>query len=285
MSASGELARGGSKRVLAALAVKRTPREVDPVRAAEKRLRAAERQRKKRVKRESKRFTAQSRRRRRRVLISLATVAGLVLFVLLGALTPVMSVREVRVEGVSSVDEQAVQDALSEFSGVPLALVNETDVLRALEGFPLIQRFAVERIPPKTLVVRIEERVPVIALADGDAVTLYDAAGVVLGEVAERPKGVPLGSNSLRNTAGKGFGAAAKVVRDMPSSMREQLAEVTSVSGQDVTFVLTSGVEVFWGNPEETKRKALVLEKMLHSLGERPVSHIDVSSTESPIFK
>ncbi|MCS3428585.1 FtsQ-type POTRA domain-containing protein [Leucobacter aridicollis] len=286
ISASLDVARlrGAPERVRALLP-KREPREVDPVIAAEKRLRAAERQNKRRVKRETKRFTAESRRRRRRVLIALATVAALVLFVLVGAFTPIMSVREIKVEGATSVNADEVTEALSGFNGVPLALVNENDVLRALEPFPLIQRYAIERVPPSTLIVRIEERVPVIAIAEGDSLRLFDAAGVVLGDVAERPEGVPLGTTAMRNTSSKGFQAASRIVRDMPAGLRAQLTEVSSASGQDVTFTLASGVEVFWGNPEETKRKSLVLETMLKSLGDRPVSHIDVSSTESPIFK
>lgn len=260
-------------------------RDADPVRAAERRLRTAERQNKQRQQREKRRFTAGARRKRRRVYIALGTVAGLVLFVLVGTLTPVMAVREVRIEGAASVNVDEVQQALAPFDGVPLALVDEKEVLRALEGFPLIQRFAVERVPPSTLVVRIEERVPVIALAENDVFRLYDAAGVLVGEVAERPEGVPLGGDGLHSTSSKGFLMAAKVVRDMPGAMRAQLAEVSAVSGQDVTFMLTNGIEVFWGNDDETKRKSLVLEAMLASLADRPVSHIDVSSTESPIFR
>lgn len=267
------------------LRLQREAREVDPVRAAQKRLRAAERQNKRRLKRETRRFTASSRRRRRHTLIVLGTVAGLVLFVLVGTLTPVMAVREVRVEGATSVNAEEIEKALAEFSGVPLALVDENDVLRSLEAFPLIQRLAVERVPPSTLVVRIQERIPVIALEAGDSVKLYDAAGVLVGDVAERPEGVPLGGEGMRTTSSKGFLAASQVVRDMPGSLRAQLVSVSATSGQDVTFTLANGVEVFWGNPEETKRKSLVLETMLASLEGREVSHIDVSSTESPIFK
>lgn len=267
------------------LQLRREPREVDPVKAAEKRLRTAERKSKRRQRRETRRFTSGARRRRRRTLIVLATVAGLILFVLLGALTPIMSVRDIKVEGATAVDAEEIAQALASFEGVPLALVDENDVLRALEGYPLIQRFAVERVPPSTLVVRIEERVPSIALQEGDVFRLYDAAGVLIGEVAERPEGVPVGGSGLQVTSSKGFLAASKVVRDMPASLRAQLASVNAVSGQDVTFNLASGIEVFWGNPDETKRKSLVLETMLASLKDRPVTHIDVSSTESPIFK
>ncbi|KAM9862684.1 FtsQ-type POTRA domain-containing protein [Leucobacter sp. BZR 635] len=267
------------------LATLREPRPVDPVRAAQKRLRAAERQNKRRLRRETRRFTAASRRARRRVFIALGTVAGLVLFVLLGTFTPVMAVRDIKVEGATTVNVEDVQRALSEFEGVPLALVDENAVLRALETFPLIQRYAVERVPPKTLIVRIEERVPVIALETDGVFRMYDAAGVLVGEAPERPEGVPLGGDGLRSTSSEGFLAAAQIVRDMPTALRGQITSVDSKSGQDVTFQLASGVEVFWGNPEETRRKSLILEAMLTSLGERPVSHIDVSSTDSPIFR
>lgn len=260
-------------------------RNADPVRAAEKRLRAAEKQSKRRTKRETKRFTAQARGRARKAIVGAAIVVALFAFVLVGAFTPIMSVRDIRVEGAASVNAEEVTNALESFTGVPLALVDETDVLRALEPFPAIQRFAVERVPPKTLVVRIEERVPVIALEGEGSFRVFDAAGVLLSEVPERPAGVPVGSPGLANTSSKGFRAAAKVVRDMPESLRVRLVSVSSASGQDVTFELDNGVEVFWGDPEETRRKALVLNAMLGSLEGREVSHIDVSSVESPIFK
>ena len=257
----------------------------DPVRDAERRVRAAERQTKRRTRHETKRFTAAIRRTRRRTLIAIGTVLALVLFVLLGAFTPLMSVREVKIEGAEHVGAEEVGAALARFDGVPLALVDENEVLRALEGFPLIQRFAVERVPPHTLVVRIEERVPVIAISDGDGVKLYDAAGVLVGEAPERPEGVPLGGNGLRGTSSKAFATASRIVRDMPPELRAQAVSVEAQTGQDVTFVLANGIEVFWGNADETKRKSLVLQTMLASLEGREVSHIDVSSTEAPIFR
>lgn len=280
-----ELAAVGAPAGRRALALPALGRSADPVRAAERRLRAAERQNKRRLKRETRRFTELTRRKRRRLIIAGSTLAGLLLFVVVGAFTPVMAVRDVRVEGTTSVSAEEVQAALSSLTGVPLALVDENEVLHALEAFPLIQRFAVERVPPGTLVVRIEERVPGIALESDGVFKLYDAAGVLVGESSERPEGVPVGADSVRNTASEGFRASAKVVRDMPAGLRSQLAAVSAGSGQDVTFTLGSGVEVFWGNADETKRKSLVLEQMLASLAGRPLSHVDVSSTDSPIFK
>lgn len=260
-------------------------RPADPVKAAERRVREAERRHQRSRRSETRRFTQSIRKARRRVLISISAVLLLVLFVIVGAFTPLMAVRDVQVEGAASVNVDEVTGALQQFDGVPLALVDENDVLRALEAFPLIQRFAVERVPPHTLLIRIEERVPAIALDADGVFRQYDAAGVLVAETAERPPGVPLGEGSLRTTSSAAFGAASKIVRDMPGDLRAQLDSVKATSNQDVTFMLTNGIEVFWGSADETKRKALVLQTMLTSLEGRAVSHIDVSSTSAPIFR
>ena len=257
----------------------------DPVKAAERRVREAEKRQRRSARRETRRFTAVARRTRRRILIAVGSVLALVLFVLVGVFTPLMSVREVRIEGAVTVNVDEIAAALERFDGVPLALVNENEVLDTLSGFPLIQRFAVERVPPHTLVVRIQERTPVLALETDGVMRLYDAAGVLIAEGVDRPQGVPLGGEGVGDTASDAFRAAATIVRDMPAGLREQLSTADATTGQDVTFRLTSGVEVVWGNADETKRKSLVLQTMLASLAGQSVSHIDVSSVDAPIFR
>lgn len=260
-------------------------KRADPVKAAERRVRDAERQTKRRSRRESRRFTAVARRSKRKLWIIGGAVLSLMLFVVLVVFTPLMAVTEVKVEGAETVNVADLEVALERFDGVPLALVDENEVLRALEAFPLIQRFAVERVPPHTLLVRVEERTAVIAVEQDGAFLLYDAAGVLIGNVPERPAGVPLGVDTAQQTSTQAFSEAAQVIRDLPAELRAQVVSVSAKTGQDVTLTLDSGVEVFWGNTEKTKRKAVVLQAMLTSLAGRPVTHIDVSSSEAPVFR
>ena len=273
--------------VRGALARFRAERAEDPVRAAERRLRDAGRARRARFKRERKRFSADSRRRRRNWLIAGGAVAALAAFVAVGVFTPLMAVQEVRVEGASAVNAEEVQGALSRFQGTPLALVEDSAVHAALEPFPMIQRYAVERIPPSTLVVRLEERIPVLAVKEGEGFTLYDAAGVVLAQTPEQPGGVPLGDGALANTESVAFRTASRALRDMPGELRAQIGSVSATSGQDVAFGMTSGVEVIWGDAEESRFKALVLQTTLASLAsqEIAVTRIDVSSPGAPVFQ
>lgn len=259
-----------------------TPGE-DAVRSAERRLRRAERSRRARERRDRRRFTAHLRQRRRVWLGAGATVLALAIFVAVGVFTPIMAVREVQIDGASRLDRDELAAALQRFEGVPLALVSESDVHRALEPFPLVQRYSIERIPPQTLIVRIEERDPVIALDREGSLVLVDPAGVLVGEAQERPVGVPLGSGTVIDVASPAFLAAARVIRDMPEDVRAQLATVVASSAQDVEFTLTAGTRVVWGEAEATQRKSVVLRAMLASIG--AVSEIDVSAPETPVFR
>lgn len=255
----------------------------DSVRAAEARLKQAGRDRRNREQRERRRFTEHLRVRRRRVFIVIGTVLALALFVIAGVFTPIMAVRDVQLRGAQAVNVDELQQSLSRFQGVPLALVSDQDVHRAIEAFPLVQRYSIERIPPHTLIVTIEERIAAVALEREDGFDLLDPAGVQLGRVPERPAGVPLGSAELTDTSSPAFTAATGVVRDMPEDIRLLLDSVRASNAQNVTFVLSDGTEVLWGESKETQRKAVVLRSLLASIG--PVSMIDVSAPDAPVFK
>lgn len=267
------------------LARLRGQRSADPVRDAERRVKEASRRLKRRERHERRRFSAMSRKRRRTWLIAGAAVLALALFVLVGVFTPVMAVRNVEVAGATAMNPADVQQALSRFEGTPLALVKEEEVEAALEPFPLIQRYALERIPPDTLRVRIIERVPVIALEQDGAYKFYDAAGVLVGAGDAPAEGVPVAQGRVANLDSEAFASAARVLRDMPWDLRAQVTSVSAGSGEDVSFDLASGIEVMWGGSDLTARKSVVLSSMLASLAPHPVTFIDVSSTEAPVFR
>lgn len=259
--------------------------EPDPVRAAGREVRRARRRRKRQERREQRRFSVQARRRRRNWLIALGAVGVLALTVVVGVFTPLMAVQDIRVDGASQVSQEEIEGALERFSGVPLALVEDREIHRALEPFPLIQRYGVERVPPHTLVVRIEERTPVLAVDRDDRFELYDPAGVLLDRTEERPEGVPLATDGLSNVASETYASAATVLRDMPADLRSRISSASATSAQNLSFDLDNGIEVIWGEATKTNRKVEVLESMLSALADKDVEVIDVSSTEGPVFR
>jgi cell division protein FtsQ len=252
----------------------------DP-RAARKALAAAERARRRYERHEVRRFTVRSRRRRLAWIVGSGAVVLVVVGVLGAAYSPLMALREVRVEGASRIPPEQLVAAFGEELGTPLPLISSAEVQEALRAFPLIETYSTELVPPGTLIVRVVERTPVGVVQTEEGLELVDAAGVVIDRPAEQPEGQPLIETA--GTSSAGFRAAAGVVRALPPEVRGQLARVTAETKDDVRLVLTSGATVVWGSPEESTEKAAVLARLMQAAPPDTVSGYDVSSTGNAV--
>ncbi|MGX5697281.1 FtsQ-type POTRA domain-containing protein [Agromyces soli] len=252
----------------------------DP-RAARKALAAAERARRRYERHEVRRFTVRSRRRRLAWIVGTGAVVLLVAGVLGAAYSPLMALREVRVEGASRIPAEQLVAAFGDELGTPLPLISSAEVQEALRAFPLIETYSTELVPPGTLIVRVVERTPIGVVQTDDGLELVDAAGVVIDRPAEQPEGQPLIETA--GTSSAGFRAAAGVVRALPPEVRGQLARVTAETKDDVRLVLTSGATVVWGSPEESIEKAAVLARLMQAAPPDTVSGYDVSSTGNAV--
>jgi cell division protein FtsQ len=252
-------------------------------RAARRELAAASRERRRYERQEVRRFTKRSRRRRIVWSVVLGSIAALVVVVAVGAYSPLMALREVRVEGASRIPAAEVQAAFDDTLGTPLPLITRADVLAALSSFPLIETYSTETIPPGTLVVRIVERVPVGVVDTGSGLELVDAAGVVIERPAERPEGQPLIVTD--GVAGEGFRAAAAVIRSLPAEVRGQLIGASAETADDVRLELSSGATVVWGSAEESAAKAAVLARLMAAAPPDTVGEYDVSSPASAVTR
>ncbi|WP_159607633.1 FtsQ-type POTRA domain-containing protein, partial [Agromyces humi] len=176
-----------------------------------------------------RRFTKRSRRRRITWAVVVGAVLALVAVIGVGAYSPLMALRDVRVEGAQRIPAADVQAAFAGVMGTPLPLIDSGDVQAALARFPLIETYVTETIPPGTLVVRIVERTPVGVIDTGSGLELVDAAGVVI----DRPEAVPAGQPLIEvdgGTADEGFRAVASVVRSLPAEVRGQLTRATAAT-------------------------------------------------------
>ena len=253
----------------------------DP-RAAKRALAAAARERRKYERQEVRRFTRRSRRRRIAWSVGLGAVVALIVVVAAGAYSPLMALREVRVEGAQRIPAADIQAAFDSTLGTPLPLIASGDVHEVLTEFPLIETYSTETIPPGTLVVRIVERTPVGVVETSDGVALVDAAGVVIERPTERPEGQPL-ITAEGGVAGQGFRAAAAVIRSLPAEVRAQLVGVQAATVDDVRLELASGATVVWGSAEESGLKATVLARLMGAAPPDTVSAYDVSSPKSAV--
>jgi LacI family transcriptional regulator len=106
---------------------------------------------------------------------------------------------------------------------------------------------------------------------------LVDRTGVVFDSVAVRPKHLPLVSAPV-GAGAPALRAALDALDDVPLSVRGQVRSVLAASADEVTFQLTHGRSVVWGDATFGRRKGLVLAVLLT----RKASIYDVSVPDAP---
>lgn len=240
----------------------------------------AARARRKTLRAEIRRFTQRSRRRR---LIWLGTLAAVLILIggtAAAAYSPLFAVRKITVVGASALDPMAIEAALADQLGTPLALVDENDVKSALIAFPLIETYALEARPPNDLTLRIVERTPIGVVASDAGYTLVDAAGVALSTTPDAPAGQPV-LNVVGGTESDAFESVGLVIRSLPADVRATVTEVSASTLDDVSLKLSTGLSVVWGSADDSVMKAETLSRVLIA---RPDARtVDVSSYLVPV--
>ncbi|WP_323511291.1 FtsQ-type POTRA domain-containing protein [Subtercola sp. RTI3] len=255
---------------------------------ARKNVRVAERRRRRYERAESRRFTERSRRRRLTWLISLGTLVGLIVVVVVTAYSPLFAVRSVSITGTSRIDAAQVEAALSGQVGRPLALVDYGSIQSQLAAFPLIQSYSTESQLPNTLVIRVVERQPVgsIVSASGAGFDLVDPAGVVVEHSDARPAGFALIDLAGTPVGSPGFLAATTVLRTLPADLLANVDSISAATPDSVTMVLGGvGQKVIWGSSANSALKARVLDKLITTQSANEKLTYDVSSPESPVVE
>lgn len=202
------------------------------------------------------------RRRRRAVLVTLAAVAvvAVAVWALFGS--SLLAVRSVTVTGAGAVPSAEVLRAAGIAPGTPLIRVDTGAVARRVDQITQVQSAQVSRDWPDTVVIAIQPRTPVFAVASGGGFALVDRFGVVVSQVASRPPGMILfdtaaDPSSLRGN--RAVQAAVTVLHELPPRIRRQVRAVAAPSPDAVTLDLRQGVTVLWGGTDRAAAKAAEL--------------------------
>lgn len=262
-------------------------RRAERLLAEEQKQRAQERkQQRKKDRADLKRFTQERRTRRRRIVLGLAGFFGLALLVMLLAISPIFSVKKIEIIGAQNLDSAELESRLqSSFLDTPLALVDRGELVEILNGYPLIESFLIENRLPDTLVLRIIERRPLLAVANASGgFAVLDSAGVALAGSVDPPEGLPLFRVPASGGGVTTFDAAVEVLLALSTELRAQIETITATSRSEVSFVLRgSAAEVVWGGAEQSELKTRVLAALMEAAPKAKL--YDVSSPTNPITK
>lgn len=253
---------------------------------APKSARTADRIQKRSARAEAKRFTRRARRRRIGVLSVLAVLAVVAGLIAAAVFSPILALREIRVDGTTSLDPAVLQQAVEGQLGTPLALIDDARIRRELSQFTSIRSYVTELVPPGTLVIHVVERTPLGVVVSPAGFDVVDAAGVVLESSPARPAALPLLQLDGDGLEGTGFAAMAEVLVALPPEVLAQVDSITARTRDDVTLTLTGSVQrVVWGSAADSDRKALVLAALLARFSASGPGEYDVSAPGSAVFR
>lgn len=228
--------------------------------------------------------------RRRSRLRRTVTVAALAVLVLVAAAverSSLVALQEIRVEGtdrLSPGDVRAASGLVPGTSTLRLRLGAVEDRVREL---PLVRDVQASRADPLTVVLDVEERVPVLVARGSGGEVLVDRDGVVLAP--GRHDGLPvvqvtgrLPRPGARVAALPALANAHAVFVGLPGPLRTATAHYEATGPDELELVLHQGARVRWGKAERLDEKVRALGAVLQDLGDTPVTVIDVRAPGSP---
>lgn len=229
------------------------------------------------------------KRFRRNAIIAACVAAALVAGVLAAAVySPLLAVRTVTVSGTKLLKPAQVQVALKPLQGKPLPQISDGEVDGLLKPLVQIKSVTTQAHPPSTLVVQVQERIPVALVKRGAQYILVDVEGVRLSSTADPAKvKLPVIDGGAGAVGKDLFQATAAVLGALPSSVLARLSNASAKSVDAVELKLVDGQTVVWGNAGEKELKARVLEALLKVPADpaNPVRVYDVSVPRHPVTR
>ena len=237
-----------------------------------------------------RRRRAVERDKRRRVLIRLGTLIGLVALGWVLFMSPLLAVRNVEVVGASQTAGTDVVRAADVDENENLLLLSGGSIVDRVEALPWVHRARVDRMLPGTLRIRITERRPAMVLSLGAARWTIDATGRVL-ESGSAAKALPVLAGVQVGTIEPGLTLqtseaidALTAYRSLPPPIKRRVVGVFAPTIERITFSLDDETQIRYGAAEDIAAKNDVLRALLRKLDAEGLTpgYIDVRVPARP---
>ena len=215
-------------------------------------------------------------------LLAAAAILAGAAWALLGS--KFLVVRSVQVTGPAGVSRTEVIADAGIRIGTPLVRIDPGAVARRVERITLVQSAQVRRAWPDKIVISVQERTAVLAVANGRGYQLIDRFGVGLRYVAGRPHGMPVldppaAASPATLRGNPAVLAAATVLRELPARLARSVRVIDAPSADAVTLRLRGGVTIDWGGAGQTAVKSRELRFLMRG----HARHFDVSDPRTAV--
>lgn len=197
--------------------------------------------------------------------VVLGVLAAVTALVLVGYLTPVLAVRDIRVTGTGALSEQRVLAASGVRTGTPVLRVDTDGAQQQVARLSRVASAEVSRQWPATVEIRVRERAAAAYQERGGQVDLVDLNGVRFARADRPPPGLP--ELRLPGAQQGKTRAVMGVLRSLPQDLRGEVQRIALRSPGDLRMHLAGDREVQWGAPRGSDRKAQVLMPLLTQPG------------------
>jgi cell division protein FtsQ len=203
--------------------------------------------------------------------------------------SPVLGVRTVQVDGLTTLPAGEVRETAGIEAGTPLLRVDVGAAEQRVARLPQVASVEVTRGWPHSVVITVVERVPVAVVGEPGRRSLVDADGVLFDTVTgEAPAGVVPLEVADRGPDDPATLAGVEAVGALPAALRDEVTVARAGSPDDISLTLTDGTAVRWGGPEESAAKASALAGLLDQVASgslEPATTIDVSTPDAVVLR
>ncbi len=210
---------------------------------------------------------------RRLRLWALPALALVITLAALAWFSPLLSVREVRIDGAGEIPEEQIRELLQVPETGSILRIDTAAMAARVASIPKVRSARVQRVLPSTVQVRIEPRTPVLYYDSPEGAHLLDADGLEYA-IEPAPIGVPQLVTARPGSADELTRAAVAVARVLPPALEVQVETIRAVGASEISLTLRDGRTVLWGSSEDGERKSAVVVPLLT----QPGTVFDVSS-------
>lgn len=228
-------------------------------------------------------------RRRLRWFTVLGLAVAVVIIVLLLLTSPLLSVRQVDVEGVVYANPELIASIVDSIDGEPILTVDLDAAENKLLMIPWVRQARVSMHLPSRVTIEVVERSPIAFFRSVDGFNrVIDRDGRVLDVIEGDPVDfTPIIGTGPNLSAGQNteqpFLGAAELINALPSELRARLLTVTVSPEGEVSLALTNDVEVLFGRPDDFQVKLVGVVNEIKRQGSRRYAIIDVSSGQPSV--
>jgi len=221
---------------------------------------------------------------------SIVGLGAVVIMVFLLLLTsPILSIRQVDVEGAVYTDPVRLAEVVDDLDGSAILTADLDAAQKKLLEIPWVRQARVSMHLPSRVTVEIVERIPVAFFRAVDGFNrVIDSDGRILdvieGDPTELTPIIGTGPNlSAGSFAEQPFLGSAQLMNALPFELFQRLKSVSVMPTGDISLSLSGNVVVLFGSPDDFQIKLVGIVNEMKRQGTNRYTVLDVSNGEPSV--